>query len=159
MSTVTVSDTTPAERSEAADLNPQPGRVAGPRIKGFIPRFVVSLLPLIAVIIFKLLEISLDIPNPDDAHKRVIEPSFWNLSFDLFFAAVGIFFASVLFANEPTNSSTATWVGISIFVLFLAILLNLTLPHFGILTDQVGLRTIVADVLALISFGFCVQTI
>jgi hypothetical protein len=137
---------------------------SGQPVKNFGPRLFISLLPLIGLIFFKLLEISLETHNEVEAAGKVAVSSFWNLSFDLFCAALGIYLGSVMFADKPADSRALTWSGVSVaaislVVLFFVILLNLLLPRFGILAQQAALRTIVADGIALACFAFCVQAI
>jgi hypothetical protein len=130
-----------------------------PLIRGTVPLVLVSILPIAVVLIVKLLQLSLNGPTPEDALDN-IKPEFWNLSLDLVTTAVGIFFGSVLFAEEIKNSRAATIVAIIIFALFFAIIaVNTILPHANLIAMSEGLRIYSVNFIGLICLAVAVQTI
>jgi len=127
-----------------------------PLVEGFGWRLFVSLLPLFGTIIFRLMEISHKGPTPHDA-LAAIDIEFWNLSFDIVFTAMGVYFGSVLFVKEVEDKRTATKVGIVLFALFfLVVVINMILAHAMWPFTQQFWRMIIADVVALISLSFAV---
>jgi hypothetical protein len=132
------------------------GAHAQPLIASFGWRLFVALLPLIGTIVFRLMEIPRD-PTNQHAHFAELKPEFWNLSFDILFTAMGIYFGSILFVKEVENKKTAAQVGVVLFSLFFAVVIvNMILAHaFWPFTDPVW-RLIIADMVALISLSLAV---
>ena len=131
--------------------------MATPLVSSPVAKVGISLLPILCGVVIRLLDRA--IGSDPGASLQAIDARFWNLSFDMLFTAIGVFFGAALFtASERVGGGTAV-VGVILIVgVFGLIFLNMIYPHIGWLGgSDPAVVTVASNLVGLLVLGLCVH--